>query len=252
MTIAVERALSLLDLFVESRPEIGLSDAARLSGHDKATVYRLLSTLRAADLIEQDPTSRLYRIGPAVLRLAHVREATFPVVSVAQPVVDRLAEATGETAHFSLYSGKALVVMAARESSRPNHVAIRASETLPFHATAAGLAFLAFAAADLREAVLATPLEAFTRHTPTSPAGIAAALALTRRNGYAIVDKSYDEDVYGVAFPVIGRGGSTAIGALAVASPSHRMTDNLRSLVLLETQAAVKDLSQRLGNFAAR
>ena len=168
MTIAVKRALSLLDLFSESAPEIGLSDAARLSGHDKATVHRLLNTLREAGLVEQNATSKLYRLGPAVLHLARMREATFPVIAVVQPLLDQLAETTGETTHCSLYTNNALAVIATRESKKANRVSMRGSETLPFHATASGLAFLAFAAPEVLGKALDLPLTRFTDDTITS------------------------------------------------------------------------------------
>jgi DNA-binding IclR family transcriptional regulator len=198
-------------------------------------------------LIEQDAASKLYRLGPAVLRLARVRETTFPLVSVVQPLLERLSQVTGETAHFSLYTGKALVVLAARESSRPNHVSLHQSEALPLHATASGQAFLAFAAPEVARNALSEPFEAFTAWTPTTAAEVAEAVRLARRNGYAVVDQSYDEDVYGVAIPVFGRIGTDAIGALAVASPRHRMTETFKALVLKELKEAAQELSRRLG-----
>lgn len=248
MTIAVKRALSLLDLFSESSPEIGLSDAARLSGQDKATVHRLLNTLREAELVEQDATTKLYRLGPAVLRLARVREQSFPLVSVVQPLLNRLTQITGETTHLSIYTGKALVVVATCESLRPNHVSLRQSEALPLHATASGQAFLAFAAPEVLAAALAQPLAGFTAWTPTTPEKLQEVVQTARANGFAVVDQSYDDEVYGVAVPVFGRNGPTAIGALAIASPRHRMTEAVKTQIVVEVQATANELSRRMGH----
>lgn len=248
MTIAVKRALSLLDLFSESCPEVGLSDAARLSGHDKATVHRLLNTLREAELVEQNPATKMYRLGPAVLRLARLREKTFPLVSVVQPLLDQLTAVTGETSHFALYSANAMVVVAASQSPRPNHVSLRQSETLPMNATASGHAFLAFAPPEVLAHVLAQPLVAFTALTPATPEHLRQAVQTARSNGFAVVDKSYDDDVHGVAVPVFGRNGTTAIGALAVASPRHRMTDPIKAQILFEVKATAKELSRLMGH----
>lgn len=247
MTIAVARALSLLDLFTESCPELGLSEAARLSGHDKATVHRLFQTLCDFELVEQDERSRNYRLGPAVLRLARVREKTVPLVSLAQPLLDQLSSVTGETAHLSLFTGNALVVVAASESGRQNHVAIRSSEALPLHATASGHAFLAFTAPDTREAYLAQPLKAYTAWTPVTRDSLETALQLVRSNGYAFVDRTYDDDVCGAAVPVIGPDGKTAIGALAVASPRHRLTDANKTEVIGKIQQSARELARRMG-----
>jgi len=94
----VAKALSLLTLFNQSRPEIGLSDVTRLSGLNKATAYRLLSELQAQGFVEQVGTDRAYRLGPEIMRLAALREAAVPLLSVAREVLDRLCTATGETA----------------------------------------------------------------------------------------------------------------------------------------------------------
>ena len=75
----VVKALQLLDLFSRSRPQIGLSDLARLAGLNKATCFRLVSDLCAAGLVEQMASGRDYRLAaasPAIdsaLRLAEVR-----------------------------------------------------------------------------------------------------------------------------------------------------------------------------------
>jgi IclR family transcriptional regulator, acetate operon repressor len=248
MTIAVKRALSLLDLFSESSPEIGLSDAARLSGHDKATVHRLLNTLREAELVEQDATTKLYRLGPAVLRLARVREKSVPLVSVVQPLLDRLTAVTGETSHLALYSSNAMVVIAASQSPRPNHVSLRQSERLPMNATASGQAFLAFAAPEILAHVLAQPLQTFTLNTAATAESLQAAVMQARTSGFAVVDKSYDDDVFGIAVPVFGSSNTAAIGALAVASPRHRMTETAKALIMTELEATAREITRRLGN----
>lgn len=247
MAIAVKRALSLLDLFTESLPEIGLSDAARLSGHDKATVHRLLGTLREAELVEQDPQTKLYRIGPAVLRLARVREKSTPLLSVVQPLLDQITQDTGETSHFSLYTGEALAVVASCTSSRPNHVALNKMEVLPMHATASGLAYLAFCKKELRDRALSHPLPAFTRWTVTEVEGIKQVLENVRHLGFAVADKSYDEDSFGIAVPILGATDGSAMGALAVAAPIYRMSDPVKAKTIALLNETARELSRRMG-----
>lgn len=247
MAIAVKRALSLLDLFTESLPEIGLSDAARLSGHDKATVHRLLNTLRESELVEQDPRTKLYRVGPGVLRLARVRERSTPLVSVVQPLLDRITAATGETSHFSLYIGSTLVVVATSTSTRPAHVAMNKLESLPLHATASGMAFLAFCPPETTKLVVSRPLSRFTPWTVTDPAAFQVLLRQVRETGFGIADRTYDEEVYGIGVPVMGAPGGNAIGALSVAAPRHRMTEAALGQVKSELSRASTDLQRRTG-----
>ncbi|MCX8507707.1 MAG: helix-turn-helix domain-containing protein, partial [Rhodobacteraceae bacterium] len=108
----VSKALELLDLFTRARPVIGLSDLARLADLNKATCYRLASALCAYGLIEQIDATKEYRLGPATLRLAALREAHVPTRDAAMPVLQTLADATGETAHLSLLIGHKLKAIA--------------------------------------------------------------------------------------------------------------------------------------------
>ena len=247
MTIAVKRALSLLDLFSETTPEIGLSEISRRAEQDKATVHRLLNTLREAGLVEQHPGTKLYRLGAGVLHLARAREAAFPVIAVVQPMLDHLTLITGETTHCSLYTNATLAVIATVESRKANRVSMRGSETLPFHATASGIAFLAFASAEVSAKAYALPMTAYTSKTYTTLGSVHAAVADARRLGYASVDKAFEDDVYGIAAPVFGPD-QTAIGAIAVATPCHRMTPELERLIIAAVQEAAVDLTRKLGN----
>jgi IclR family transcriptional regulator, acetate operon repressor len=110
-------------------------------------------------------------------------------------------------------------------------VSLRHSKTLPLHPTASGQAYLAFAPPKTLQDVLAQPLASFTAWTASTPDNLREAAQSARTNGFAVVDKSYDDDVYCVAVPVFG-GTTTAIGALAITSPSHRMTAAAKALIL--------------------
>lgn len=246
MTMTVKNALTLLGLFSTRTPELGLSELKRLAGMDKATTHRMLTALREAGMLEQHAVSKLYRLGPEVLRLARVREETFPFTTIVQPVLEELAKATGETSHCSLYTNDALAVIASVESNKASRVSIRGSEVLPLHATAAGVAFLAFAPDKVVEEALKAKFTAFTARTCKSANAFRKLIVDARKNGYSVLDKAYEDDVCGVAAPVFSSGGN-AIGALAVATPSHRMTDELMETIVEAVAASARELSRKLG-----
>jgi DNA-binding IclR family transcriptional regulator len=246
----VVKALSLLDHFSHHRTEIGLSDMARLSGANKATVFRYLSELQAAGLVEQTPSGRHYRLGPEILRLAALREAAVPMLAVARDMLVRLSTATGETAHFSMLRGDTLHTLAHEYSPRhATRVMMDDAETLSFHATASGLAVLAFAPPDLLDRVLTPPLHAFTDATETDPAAIRDGLDAVRRRGFAEGIGGFEADVHSHAAAIFGPDGSP-LGALAVAAPKGRMTDEHRHLIRGELAACAAALTQKTGGFA--
>src|SRR5215212_10251367 len=118
----VGKAISLLEQFTLGEPEIGLSELARKTGLDKATARRLLMAMADHRLIEQEPASRRYRLGAGLSRLARFRDAHFPFVRVAAPVVRELALETGETVHLSEFSAGALLTVHVELSAKANRV----------------------------------------------------------------------------------------------------------------------------------
>jgi DNA-binding IclR family transcriptional regulator len=226
----VGKALSLLDWFGHRRGEIGLTELARLAGINKATCFRLVGELVGAGLLEQVSGSRAYRIGPAALRLAALREAHVPTREAAMPVLHRLAEATGETAHLShLVAGKLVTLGFAYAAAHGLKVMMEDADTLPFHATASGAVVLAFLPEAVREAVLTGPLQRLTGTTLTDPAALRARIAAARAAGMAEAPGTFEADVHGFAVPLFGPAG--CVGAVAVAAPVPRLTDALRATI---------------------
>ena len=243
----VTKALSLLTFFTRARPEIGLSDLTRLSGLNKATVYRLLTELQDTGFVEQTGTDRAYRLGPEVLRLAALREAAVPILTVSRGVLDRLAAATGETAHVSLVKEDGLNTIAHAYSPRhATRVMMDDAEVISFHGTASGLAVLAFSDPVFTESVLAEPLPPHTDDTMTDPETIRAALDTVRADGIAESVGGFEADVHSHAAPVFGPDG-TPLGALAVAAPVSRMTAELRDMIRAELRDAALKLTRDIG-----
>jgi len=246
MSSTVAKALSLLAHFSEAEPEFGLSALARRAAVDKATVHRMLVVLAAAGLVEQNSHTKLYRIGAGVLRLARIREAAFPVSAVVEPALAHLTEVTGETAHASLISGSSLGTIGICPSPKSNRVSLEAGEALSLHGTASGIVFLAFCAPDIAQRSLAAKLPRHTRHTDTNPNRLRERIALARQKGFAEADQTYEDEVYGIAAPLFDAAG-VATGAIAVATPCHRMTPALRKTIIRQLRDAAIGVTRAMG-----
>ena len=217
----IGKALSLLDLISVLDKDIGLSDLARLSALDKATTRRFLVELERHGFVEQDEETRRYRLGAAPVRLARLRQARFPFVAVAAPFVRVLAEGAGETVHLSEFSGGRLATIHVEESSQAHRVIVEAGAVLPFHATASGLAYLAFLPPDEIDRALARPLARFSAETVTEPGAVRALLRETLERGYSISQQGFEIGVISAAAPILTPGGRP-MGAVAVAAPTAR------------------------------
>jgi len=244
------KALSLLGFFSRARPEIGLSELARLAGINKATTHRLLGELAQHGFVEQIEASRAYRLGPAFLRLAALREANVPLRDVAHGVLRALSDVTGETAHLSMLHGTALNAIAfTYASAHGTQVRMEDAEELLLHATSSGLAILAWSHTDFIDRVLGQKLVRRTSQTLTDPDEIRARLAPIRAQGFAVSVGGFEADVHSHAVPIFDAA-SLPIGALAVAAPVARMRPELAELIQRELLQKGAQLTRLLGGFA--
>lgn len=107
----VHNAATLLRLMSEGPAHQQLTDLADRSGMSLATVHRLLRSLIAAGLAEQDPRSSRYGLGPELVRLAENYLARHPVLTVAAPYLVELRKATGATVQVGTLVGPQLVIL---------------------------------------------------------------------------------------------------------------------------------------------
>lgn len=240
----ITKALNLLNHFCPGRAEIGLTEFRTLSGQDKATVHRHLIELAANGFLEQNPVTRGYRLGPAILRLAAVRERLFPARSIVAPIVERLASELGELVHVSLREGLHLSPLIHHDALiHGTRVYFDEAELLPLHATASGHVMLAFGPENLLPDVLEQDLKATTAHTITDAVQLKEIVADVRDHGIAFVDQGFETDVSSFAAPLFADQ-PEAIGTIAVAVPTIRMTDDMKQRIkdaLPETAAEVTD-----------
>lgn len=245
----VSKALSLIGLFDRAHPRIGLSELTRQSGMNKATVYRLLTELAAHGFVEQVGTSREYQLGPVFLRLASLREVAVPTLELTRQVLRRLSDVTGETAHTSMVQGDVLATVDyAYSPAHGTRVMMEDAEVLTFHGTSSGLAVLAYAAPEFVDAALGRTLPARTEDTVTDPDQIRVMLGQTRKAGIAEYVGGFEKDVHSVACPIFDATQSV-IGAIAVATPTSRMDDDLHTTIRREVKRHALELTRLMGGF---
>ncbi|MEM6462631.1 MAG: IclR family transcriptional regulator [Pseudomonadota bacterium] len=221
----ITKALNLLNYFSETAPELGLMEFKKLSGQDKATVHRHLTELTANGFLEQNPETRKYRLGAAILRLSAVRERTFPARRIVAHWVKELACQVEELVHASLIQGSRMSSLCFHDGRvGGTRVYFSEADMLPMHATASGLSALAFGPPDILKKVLARKLESYTEYTPTDPQALLAKVEEARRKGYAVSNQTYEREVCSVSAPFF-ENSAKASGAISVAIPATRIDE---------------------------
>lgn len=134
-----DRVLALLAAVIEAGDEPSLTQLSDLLDLPPSTATRQLASLEAAGMVARGTTG--YVVGPTMVRLAHRVVGARPVSRLAQPVLDGLAAATGESAYLAIEhdDDTAVYVAAAEGTHHLRHAGWR-GRTVPRATTAVGAA----------------------------------------------------------------------------------------------------------------
>lgn len=243
-TQAIDRAAELLSLVVLSDEPQGHADLVARTGLAKSTASRLLQALERHRLLYRDDAGS-YLAGPLFALYATRHEPVDELIRVAQPSLERLSKATGETVNLAVLRGNAVVQVAQVDSTFMLGTTNWVGVDVPAHCSALGKVFYAYGALD----VPAT-LDRLTRHTITSPAVLERQLRQIRKLGYAVTSGELEIGLAAVAAPVYVRSGELA-AAIGVSGPADRISQGMSTLAeLLKSQA--RSLSTLLGHHARK
>jgi DNA-binding IclR family transcriptional regulator len=233
-------------LFIDSKKaSLGVTEIAKELGLSKAVVHRVLSSLRASDLIELDPDSRRYLLGPTSLALGLAYLSRLDLRARARPFLEKLSLDTQETATLSIRREEVRIYIDQVTPPREVKMTVEIGQPYPLHAGSSSKAFLAFLSEVDQEAYLRNRLSAVTDLTITDPDSLRAELATIRKRGYARSLGERQPGSASVAAPVFNHLGDP-VGVISVCGPIERFRSHMEvhaRLLLEQTRA----LSQRLG-----
>ena len=242
---SVDRAVAAME-FLARRGQAKVTEVAGELGVHKSTAFRLLATLEARGLVEQDGDRGRYRLGFGVVRLAGAATGRLELNRYSRPVCERLAERAGETVNLAIHDGDHTInieqVMASASVMSVNWVGRRT----PLHATSSGKVFLAHLLAAELAAFLTEPLARFTQHTVVDPERLHEQLRAVRADGYASLIEELEIGLNAVAAAVRSVDGAV-VAAVSMSGPAYRITPPRIAEFGGLVKAAGEAISQRIG-----
>lgn len=239
---AIARAMSVLEAFGESHPELTNSQLAERTGLSRATTRRIILTLCDLGFV-QTQDGRSFRLTPRVLQLGYSYLASLPMRDVARPHLETLSEKLSETAGLAILDGTEIVYIAIAMSPRLTSVRINLGTRLPALTTAAGHVLLSAQPTER----IGEILHADPDSTHGNEATLSETLQDTATRGWAVVDRELDDNLQGAAAPIRDVHG-TVVAAVCVSmhrgSLPRKSMQDLAAPAVLRTAA---DIQAELG-----
>lgn len=221
----LDKSVEILAALADAGP-LSLGGLVEATGLPRPTAHRLAAALAHHGLVGRDERGR-FLLGLRLQAWGRRAGGLGGLVEVAQPVLDRLRDATGESAQLYVRDGDRRVCVAAAERASGLRDTVPVGAVLPLGRGSGGTVLLAWG--------------------EEPPAGAAAgrARAAARRRGWVASVAEREPGVASVSAPVLD-GDGRVVAAVSVSGPSERVGRAPQRRLAPAVTAAARDLERRL------
>jgi DNA-binding IclR family transcriptional regulator len=228
----IRRAAAVLRSVSDHQGQLRLADLAPELGLAKTTIHRVVNALVDEHMLRVDQRGFIW-LGPSLVSLGRV--AATDLTGMMRPVLEALAEQTGETVDLAVLDGRSVRFI----DQIPSHHRLRAVSTVgaafPLHCSANGKALLAALPSDRVDELLPRRLEQLTPNTLITRAALDAELEAIRQSGVAEDREEHSLGIRAVGIALCDDGGPAAAISIPVPADRFEAVESLLCDALLAT-----------------
>jgi IclR family transcriptional regulator, acetate operon repressor len=228
MSGVLERTLGILEVLAAHPEGKSLGAIAEKLNIPLSAAHRLLAELSTHGYVKQLRDQGEYGLSTKLVAMVLDYMGAAGIVDFAQPVLDKLAQDTGEFIRLAVIEGQRLTWVArAQGAHRGLRYDPEVDTTARLSCTATGHAWLMTMSDD--DALMHVAQQGFGKpgdygpKAPTSPLALLELLKAARQRGYGMTHDMFGPGLASMAVPV-RRSHENPVGIISVAGPSVRLT----------------------------
>lgn len=243
---SVKNALRILKSFSMDEPEKKISEISVSLGLNKSTVSRTMATLASEGFVYKDPESKKYRLGLSILSLSGIVNSNMDVYRESQPILNKLVENIGETAHISVLDNLEVVYLQKVDCNHPVRFLTHVGRRNPPYCTSSGKVLLAYSDENDINKVIDKGLQKFSKNTITNAQKLRTHLNQVKENGFSSSIEELLEGVVSIAAPIYDYKGKV-FASLSVVGPKQRIQSHKIQGYAKKVVSAATEISIRMG-----
>ncbi|MEY4978917.1 MAG: hypothetical protein RLZZ352_1187 [Pseudomonadota bacterium] len=251
MSGVLERTLGILELLARHGDGLELATIADQLDIPRSAVHRLLVDLVRCGYVRQTRNHGDYMLTTKLVSMGLSYLSNSGIVDIAQPLLNQLAEISGELVRLSVVDGERLTWVARAQGARQG---LRYDPDMGSDArlscSSSGWAWLSTLSDDEALALLAKQglgqPQDFGPNAPTSLQAVMAQVQTTRTQGYSITVDTYSLGLSALSAPV-RFAGMPAMGVLTLAGPTVRFTEERMRALAPELTSVAAQLAAASG-----
>jgi DNA-binding IclR family transcriptional regulator len=240
-TQSIERVVDLLRV-IASRGRRGMraGEVVATSGLAEATCFRMLHRLELEGMIDRDPHTKKYFLGPLLYELGLLSRPRYRLGELCDAPLHRLADVTQDTVYLSERSGLEAVCANRALGDFPiKSLSLDIGIRRPLGVGAGGLAILCSLPPSEAQAVVQANAHRYEKFASFTADFLYGAIAEGRARGYSFLDGAVTPGTasMGVAFPP-----NNPVAAISVAAISGRLKPERRQIIAQQMHREVRKI----------
>lgn len=248
MIESIDRALAILQLFLQEEEPLSITDISKRMGLHKSTVSRTIDTLEERGFVQKQEETGKYWLGIQVYSLGMLYREKKSLPKVAYPYAKALAIQTKESVHITTFAQSDApypqhVIMEKITSPQSVDMAPPIGSIRPSYCAASGKCLLAFSK-EYTEAYIGCKLKKFTEYTIIDWDELLSILEQVRRQGYAVEREEVELGMTCIAVPIFHN--EKVIAAISVSSPMSHINDMIQEKIVLALKKTANEIALAL------
>jgi len=244
------KAISVLEIVASADEPMRFTDILQKAGQPRGSLHRQLSNLVAEDLLTLN-RDHSYALGLRLLKFASQAWSTNQFRKIAEPHLNRLHAATGETVHLGVLNGADVIYLDKVESRQAVRMHSQIGNASPAYCTGVGKAAMSAMPDDKLAGLIAgIEFKRFTQATLPDGGALLAEIEEIRRTGTAFDREEHEIGIRCIAAPIYSADRNFVAG-VSVTGPAYRVDEeklsNWAGDVTQTAQAIMDDMKTRLG-----
>ena len=243
---SVEVGGQLLVALVEQGAPMLLRELAQKAGMTSAKAHPYLVSFGNIGLIQQDPVSGRYELGPFALQMGLISLQLLDPVKIAIPEIAALSERIGHTVALAVMGNNGPTIVHLNESHHPIHVKMRTGTVVSTLHTATGRVFSAYLPSGVVDRLVGRELAEAGAGMRPAARKMEQVLAEVRLHGMARSIGEPTAGIHALSAPVFDHLGNIALAITAI-GPAGTLDASWDSETAHEIRQCAMRISSRLG-----
>lgn len=245
---SVKNALGILKLFKTTRQELSISEIARIVELPKSTVHRLVHELVKEGFLIQNENNKNFHLGFSILALGGIVKYHTEIFAEAKPILQQFVHRYNLPIHICVMEQHKVTYLMRETGNIPMVLITNSGRQNDLHATAEGMAILAYKNKQIIEDFLSKPLKAHTKYTLTDPGEIRKELLKVRSQGFAVMKDTFAIGYSSIAAPIRDYTGEI-LSSVAIVSKNEYVPIELEPILIQSILEIAKEISLLLGYY---